>query len=586
MGAFFLYRAGKPCDVSAAEGVFEKKKMGEPLTISVGEWTLLLYKKMQRDTYELYREQDNFLAVIGAAMYKNYPWHEIPKRLYADICEGTFDRGALSGHFNLIYSIGGELHILSDSLQSKHFFCDKDHTFFSSSMLACAAAYPNALHIDRSSVYEKMMLGIIIAPDTPFCEIKSMCRSVKDDFSDGISIDFIESSLNREVDLAKDRLACAEDQIGTLDAYFEQLKAYADGQTTDTGLSAGYDSRLTMSMLLKHFPGQTHFHTHSTKGVHENEKAISMKLAKTAGVTCNAVPTEDLDKQPDLTRLLLDCVYYFDGRSSFVIGGVNPTYTPEYRLLSTGHSAVTLTGVGGEVYRNYYHVHRKKDTLLRYLKNEIIPPAFYDAVRDKTAVRTTMDRIIGKLERHFGQNADRLKGLQYFRRYYSELMMADGQGVVLDAYNQVSDCFAPYINAKVLETAYTDTNVIGIDGQLEAAMICSINYPLAKVTSTYRHSFAKIPGSVILKQHIKSRLSSKTWSRFGSLLPRNRVNNRKNFLQETLENNNFFKEAEKYFQSNFSDVDFEKLFSGKYEFKNLSTLMTVLYLFQEKIDNG
>ena len=46
----------------------------------------------------------------------------------------------------------------------------------------------------------------------------------------------------------------------------------------------------------------------------------------------------------------------------------------------------------------------------------------------------------------------------------------------------------------------------------------------------------------------------------------------------------FYQEAFDFFKEQFPDVDFNTLFSGAYELKNISMIVVTLYLLKDKIE--
>ena len=585
MGSFFLYKSGCQIDSAEAVNVFQKKGFGQPITCTFLDWTLCFFEKQVSESSDFFMDENGFILVDGSAMYKNMKKEAVLRTLFEDYKNNQIDYSELNGHYNIVIGYKEHIMIISDPLVSKHMFCDNHYRFISTSMLACAFAIPEKLHINKNSVLEKMAISIIIAPDTLFEEIYCIDNHVAEKIhstNPGIKFHFEKNTLSDAVTFGNNMEKCIDTQIRSLDRYFQQLKSYSHGQRIDTGLSAGYDSRLIFSMMAKHFPNQIHVHTHSTKGVHDKEKSVAEKLAALLELTCAEINTLPIGEIDYLEELMKENVYFFDGRSSFVIGGFNQTYTAGYRKKATEGCNLTLTGVGGEVYRNYYHVLRKNKSIAYYLKKYIINSKFKEAVGTEQysqIISLILDKVYSRLEI---DSQD--KGHLLFRRYYSEIMMADGQGVMLDAYNQVSDCFAPFISMDILRNAYTDTDLIGFDGEFEAEMIKHINYDMAEITSSYRHNFVNIPKKYILKQILRALIPASIWNGAASVVKKQKVTSSDPYLQSVLDMCGFYQEAFDFFKEQFPDVDFNTLFSGEYELKNISMIVVTLYLLKDKIE--
>lgn len=585
MGSFFLYKSDYQIDSTKAVNVFQKKGFGQPITHTFLGWTLYFFEKQVSEASDFLVDENGFILVDGSVMYKNLNKEAVLWTLLEDYKNNQIDYSELNGHYNIIIGYKEHIVIISDPLGSKHMFCDSHFRIISTSMLACAFAIPEKLHINKTSVLEKMAISIIIAPDTLFEEIYCIDSHIAEKIHStnlGINFHFGKNTLSNSITFGNNMEKCIDTQIESLDRYFQQLKSYSGELNIDTGLSAGYDSRLILSMMAKHFPNQIHVHTHSTKGVHNKEKSVAEKLAALLELTCTEINTLPIGEIDNLEELMKENVYFFDGRSSFVIGGFNQTYTAGYRKQSTESCNLTLTGVGGEVYRNYYHVLKKNKSIAYYLKKYIINPKFQEAVGAEK-YSEIFSIILDKVYTRLGINAQD-KGHLLFRRYYSEIMMADGQGVMLDAYNQVSDCFSPFIAMDILKDAYTDTDLIGFDGEFEAEMIKHINYDMAEITSSYKHNFVNIPQKYIVKQILRAVIPEALWNGAASVVKKQKITLSDPYLQGVLDKCDFYQEAFHFFKEQFPNVDFEALFAGAYELKNISMIVVTLYLFKDKIE--
>lgn len=586
MGGFYLYSRNTRFDLDTVQRVFDQKKMTVAQRFSCGDWEMVLYEKRVRAFSNCYIAENGYLVIVGALMYKDCAAEQVPAALYRDIQDGCLDTSALNGHFTVIYSDGHDLRMIQDALGTKHVFCLNTFDFFSSSMLACVAASREGVHVDALSIYEKAMIGIVTAPDTYFQEVKSVNAGIAEKVNascENFMIHVIDHSLQADVQYDHDRDACIERQINTLDGWFAQMKRFSGVRTVDTGLSAGYDSRLVFSLMTRHLGSHIHAHTHDTEGVHAKEKKVAFRLAETEGIACEAVPTQQMDKVSDIEALMIDNIYFFDGRSSFVMGGFNETYTSDYRLKATGASPISLTGIGGEIYRNYYHIIRQNKKLKWYLEKKIVNKAYYNAISNQEIIQEVNERLFEKLRRKLEPSRKDMKGHLFFRRYYGEVMMADGQGVVLDAYNQVSSCFAPFVSENALRSAYRNLRLIGSDGVFEAKMIDKINHRLAGIPSTYGHDMVSIPKAYLFKQYIRGVVSDDMWAKTANLMSGRRPKPGTDNARTAIENSGLYMRSKEYFESIIPDMNLSTLFQGKYEFKNMSVLICTLYLMKDKI---
>ena len=159
--------------------------------------------------------------------------------------------------------------------------------------------------------------------------------------------------------------------------------------------------------------------------------------------------------------------FFFDGRTSHDIGGFSATYTANYRLNATDRCMTTLTGVGGECLRNHFCVKGKSINADAFF-DDVIFNSHFRKTAGEAVYRRIAEKHLSKCEQLLDVKLHGKVNRINLRRYYSEIMMPEGQGHVIDAYNLVSWCVAPFLDWQVLSVAYCGMPYLGYMGEYES----------------------------------------------------------------------------------------------------------------------
>lgn len=565
MAGFFLYKtADSKISVTAALQAFSEMGLENPVRYTLGDYTAYVYPKLTEKKPATAENDRGFCAAVGAYVYKGLNKAESLKKTLEDYLSGTLATDQMYGQYTLILSKDRKIQIVSDALSAKHFFSDEAFSFFSSSLFAAAAAI-GKYTINEQAVYEKLLTGIIVSPDTIVREIVQMNKRQQEKANGlqcGISFiihpDIVLKPFHNRGAYESEKI-----QAKCILDYFGKLKNVIEEDRVDLGLSAGHDSSLLFAALVQNYRKQMHLHTHSTGHVHDREKnaAKNMAAAKEADIT--VIPTPRLDEEGiDLSRLLEENLLFFDGRTSHDIGGFSATYRAQYRLKATDGCHVTFSGVGGECYRNHYSERGRRTDADKFFMDKIYNRTFIEGAPRELVERVCQAHIrkaerILKVPLH--GKVDRIN----LRRYYSEIMMPDGQGHVIDAYNLVSDCFAPFLEQRILREAYCGMNYLGNNGEYESAIINIIDSDVgACINSNNGYPFNHIPLKLRIKENLRTRVSKSTWEKLNSLLRSSTSENGEKYLKTILSRNEMLSEAYTALQKEYPDIQFDQVIKG------------------------
>ena len=555
MAGFFLMKNDdQSIKTEEALRAFSQYGLSVPTRYQLGEYTLYLYNKLTaKEPYSIETE-NGFCAAVGAYIYKGLDYTLSLKTTLKDFSEGNLSLSDMYGQFTLILYVKSQIYMISDALSAKHFFADREYHFFSSLFFAAAAAV-GKVSVNDMAVYEKMMTGIIVSPDTLVNEVVQMNKEEQEKANQAdCGVKFL---LHPDILIPAmhnvGRQGSIHEQAKHIRKYFSVLKPALEEERVDLGLSAGHDSTLIFAAIASDYKDFIHLHTHSTGHVHDREKNAAAKMAKVKGLDITIVPTPRLDENDiDLKKLLSENLVFFDGRTSHDIGGFSATYRAEYRLSATDGCLTTLSGVGGECLRNHYSVKGKRLEAKEF---------FHDKIYNRSFIEAAPQDLVDKVDQYHISKAESILKTELhgcvnrinLRRYYSEVLMADGQGNVIDAYNTVSKCIAPFLDMHVLTEAYRGLKYLGNCGEYESGIICALDSEIGTcINANNGYPFNHIPLSLCIKEAIRASVSSKTWEKLNQLKDRNLHNDKPSYFMSVLNKSEDLQKAFDLLQKRFS----------------------------------
>lgn len=591
MGAFFLYRKFSNIDLPAVKHIFRNKGFDEPYKFDLGDSELLLYRK-QLISEENYIIKDNYaLFIIGTVIYKSANYTETKEKLLHDFILNKIDQDALQGNYCIIFFDGNKTVIMNDSMNVQHLFTDRDHQYITSSFLAAISAVKGKLQLNKMACYEKFSTGYIVGEDTIF---KQVIHLTKDNQSKVINWNFVPWR-NIEIPESFDKNGMkrsAAKQAEAIISYLKKIKSFAEQYKPEIGLSGGYDSRLLYAATFKAWPFKISVHTHATEGVaiHDIEKKIVKDMASQKNSPLRIVPTKSMESysNEELEEIFKDGLYFFDGRCAYNMGAFSPVYTRKYKMEVVGDCRLTLNGLGGEIYRNYYMVSRRYINCEQWMKAHVYCQNIEDVFINKNHYKEMHAYICQKMSKELGFKwKDKVSNFK-MRRYYSELRLPDCDALNCNAHNQISFYLTPFIERELVEKAYYGYKYIGISGEYQSEIMRITDYELADFPSHYGFSFSKRePFKYKLYMLIRGLLPDSIWNMRIKLLYGNYKEKDKNqiYFDKVLNKCDYLKRASEFTESLFPEINFNILRRDYAMMPNSSYLSILFYEFKDKLEH-
>ena len=585
MGAFFLYdtKETNELNLKATQNIFTNKGFGAPHVFTLGNNELWLYEKQLVNAKNYYIEGENSIYVIGTVVYKSYNYQDSLKWLLRDYLHNQIKYNHLIGSYCLIIYSNHNVNIINDALNVCKLFTDRKGSFISSSFLAAANAI-GKLTIDRYATIEKLLTGYIVGTNTLFHEIKKI---VPQYYDGNWRIHKWPRAIIPKAD--NNREQSIEDRVKVIKSYMRSIKKLGAEYKPELGLSGGYDSRLIFAASQKAWPYKLDLHTHSTEGVgiHNIEKDIVKDIADKTGSKLTIIPTHSLDyySNEEIESILKDGYYYFDGRCAYNMGAFSPTYTRQYKVDTMCGHGLTLNGLGGEVYRNYYMNIKPFVSTKQWMMAMIYPGGIHYIV-DKKTFNAIHKYIVDKMNDMLPDKCGKWVTNFCIKRYYSEMRMPDCDALNCNANNQVEFYLTPFIERKMILDAYKSRRFIGISGEFQSELINKCDPIVASFNSHYGFSFNR-----------KEPLKYKTYMLVRGILPDNLWNLRidrmvskgfsentnKDYFERVESKCDFLKKAAQYTEKMFPEINFDYLRTDYAMMPNSSYISVVLYMLRDLI---
>ncbi len=511
MSAFILHNQTYVFNKKDLDSVFSKKGLTISEELNFGDFHLRVYAPQAKPTYS-YNEGQDWILALGTFIYKGLPSADGLKQALLDTQNKRLSHSNFRGNFALFLWIDQKLTVLTDALGVYQLFANEDCSCISSSFLALITSSPHKRRINRKALYEKLLTGYIVGPDTLVEGIQHLTPARQRELHSP-ELTFVTASPYRGSSTCPIIFDDAVDQhVQNLQTYFDDITPFVRGQQIDMGLSSGYDSRL-IALYERYLPADFSVHTHHVQGVHDGERKRSEVIAKALELPIRVYPQQALEKMEvnAVETALLDGLYFYDARSGDNSGAYSPTYTRAYKQQSLGGASLRFNGEGGEIFRNYYHTALPRVHFPSWIKDHLYYSVFSHAIPDQDLQAEITEYILEKLCRQLGRDFKGAVDLECTRVYYGEVRVPQCEGVLANADSQIVNFLMPFAEADIQRSAYGLTRHIGVSGRFQAAMIKKLDLKIASLPSHHGFPLSSEPVKHKIKSALRGYIPSHIW---------------------------------------------------------------------------
>lgn len=496
MGGFTLILGDDPDGTRAAAAARAMEARGFTITerLAAGPHRLLLAPSMVAAEPNLLRRGNDFAASSGTLFYKGL-YGEDALAALLDL-KGPPARDDISGCGVFILCRGGALRVFTDPPGTYKVYRDTGDTVWSDSFLAVAATLEKPA-LNPQGIYEYVFQGATYGNETVLEAVRLLDsdkihhiggRIMAEDWPGRIVPRLVKRPMEESVAVLTRLLG---------DRYAAIARAF--GNRIDTALSGGYDSRLTLALLLEE--GVTpHLHVYGR----DDDPDVLVAKAVCAGEELQ-ISHEDKsalgDDSPEgVAKATLAQLDAFDGfPPDGVIGNGSDLAT---RRMRCDNGVLALNGGGGEIFRNFFYLPNCRFSVRQMLWT------FYSQFEPRWCTDQFNEaayhaRLGAKIAGIFEATPERLSRAEVeyvypaFRgRFWT------GRNTALNTH--LGPALTPFLDHALVREAVTIPLAQKNHGVLEAAMIRAVSPALAGYLSDYGHDFS---GPIPLKRRARDWLT-------------------------------------------------------------------------------
>ncbi len=474
--------------------VFEKMGLKSPHKFTIGDWEVWSWKKIRSDEDNFVFKENAILICSGTPIYQDsHTLRQSLELIFYDLQYDSFNYNKIRGSYGLIYSPDGkEIKILTDQAGIGNIYFDIKGGIISSSFLAVIFGLKNGVSLNKFAATEVLTSGRLIGPDTLFNEISRLEINLMNTIGEVPVIRDIGLLDFPASDLAVTFDESVNEQIAAIDNYFSDIKNFGDNYGVDSGLTAGHDSRMILIQIRKYLKNfQIHSFWRKSKDL---ELTIAELVAEKAGLPLKVVEgIHHFDKTDEQLEDTLDkSLFFYDGHIRMHCFLMEEYHTIDHRTEILGDKQLGINGIGGEQYRNEWHMESPTWSLKYFTRYALAYHLSGECFTDPQYEKEYFEYLKAKLLKKLGLDLNTKKlSKKYIQKYYNEVYVASLMSVRTNAENGLGHFITPFIDRQLTRISYKALPHHGISFAFQQAMIKRMDPVLASVQSGYGYSFTK-----------------------------------------------------------------------------------------------
>lgn len=456
------------------------------ISIDLGTKSLTLFGDLSGNGPVLQKaENGDFIASLGTFVYQGNNSPIGLKNFLSDFNAETFTWQEMTGTHVIILRKTGSTYIISDGLGCSQIYVDAQYSVYSNSFVSmCDITAPK--FFDTQACYEYVINGAVFGNKSLIKGISTLpANSILKISNENTQHIQLKSPISDNNDCAAHMTL---DQVANyhckqLDRVFEPVaKAYSDN--IKLSFSGGFDSRLSLAMLMQHGVKPKLF-------VYGNENDKDVVIARTVAKAEN-LELECINKskapmaEPDSYREVTQANFYaFDGwKVEYGIFDFGADRNDRLKRHVNEH--IPINGSLGEIYRNFFYIPDKKmrvqdvvSTFYSQYSNQAFSAKFKEA-----EYRQEMAECMKSSISTSNENLERYQIEQLYPHFRGRFWTGR------DA--QLNQRFGHMLFPFLESAAISNTSKIPLNykdlGYLQGRMIAQVNSRLANYPSDYGFS--------------------------------------------------------------------------------------------------
>jgi hypothetical protein len=490
MGAFLL--------VSDNAGHFNKKEALETMGMQCGTtpvhfvfqgWELYLFPKRLVNALNFRGHENLSIFVTGTPYFEGMNYSSSLDRMHNDIKRREDITNDLKGVYFLLIQKDNSLSFSVDPGGIYSIYHSADRSVISSSFLALCTGL-TSLSPDRETITENLATGSVIGSDTIFKEIKR--------FEPQYPVTFKGLRFNSNCPTTPElkftnKKAGILYQINTLNEHFDGIKKIVEETGIVCGITGGLDSRLLLSLVRNHFRREAiQFHSHF-RHKPDIDFLTGQELCKKLNNNFVSFPYREFSQlnREESENVLKRCMLFTDGQIRTHSFWHEEFNSAENHSLTMGGMSLSMSGIGGEQYRNSERLITDGWNKSKWIENNLVRKSAGKSFICEKDEKELVNRLDAKISERLGIREKHSISLIDIKRYNNEVFVPANRGLRCVHENRLSFSLMPFADFVVSHTAYASVEYLGASIEYEAEMINLIDPEAAAVQSAYGFQFNK-----------------------------------------------------------------------------------------------
>ena len=490
MGVFLLQsKSDNSFNSDNSAKIIGEMGLNDPKALDLGDYNAWVWNKTLTGEDQYLTREGNVLICAGTPIYAgSKTLNESLEKIMDELIRGTFDFDSVRGCYSLIFSKPGQdLQLLTDQSGIHNIYFTSDHSVISTSFLGIAIGLENSISLNTMAITEVLTTGRLMGPDTLINEINRFEIDLHD------SLGKIRVVNNREEPDGRQKRNYdeeVENQVAVVDSYFKDIKPFGENYGVDTGITGGHDSRMMLAFLRNHVNNfQIHSFWRKEKDV---ELSVAEKVAEQADLELKIVKAKhhfDLSEE-EMKDTLRESLLFYDGHIRMHCFLMEQYNTRAHRQDILGDVRLGMNGIGGEQYRNEWHIERKswsKNYFTRFFLGYHLSGRCFTSSDFEDQYFEYLESKVSKLVG--SPQSARSLNRREMQKYLNEVYVRSLMGARTNAENKLSHFITPYLDYQLTQNSYDSLPHHGISFSFQQSMLRHVDKDLSSVISGYGYNF-------------------------------------------------------------------------------------------------
>lgn len=484
MSSFYIQKEKLGEIPTQVQSVFQKKGFDVVPPVSIHGYRVLAFPKMKGYGVLHLIQGETHLLVSGTCIYPKMNIYDSAKEVLNQfVSRGKVHAELISGNFILVFFTSSGVHFQTDWSNGFNLYFNKSLGIWSDSQLAVVAG----MHaLGRPSSWNKQALreifatGSLMGGETTF---KGVSRFDIKEGNAGMW-EFLGQDLHPDCKHsdAKTIDDIINDQIKTLQNYFCDVEKALGEIGVSCGLTGGMDSRLLL-LSIHRFAGQVPLSAYTnSRSEYSAQVGIARKLTQRLKVNWNTPQVQLRAKDP------VSNLYFNDGILRMYQIWIEELKSRNFCENIGGEHKLSMSGVGGEQYRNSEYLHTSQHDFHSWFKLEIVRKYSGKVFNSRGEEDDFISSMKAKVYSKLGIDIDSTWNVFLVKRYFNEIFNPANRLVRNTIENQMGFFLSPFTDYRVAMRAYDCVPYLGNSLEFERQMILRVAKELSDIPLDYGFS--------------------------------------------------------------------------------------------------